>query len=182
MSWFVFSESSILAFFSSCCCCSFGPHVISGSKSIWLRWKFSISLAWSNGALLTGGGNRKSFRPSSSHTLKRVAESCSEWGRLRRRDGAKETREERRGEERELAGAEILMRLAEKKKSTKCEKDRRRSAGRGGKLHFRGRRERAEWKLRLVERNRDTLGNQVKLKHVTMETVKERRGYKETKT
>lgn len=84
---------------------SFGSHVISGSKSIWLRWKFSISLAWSNGALLTGGGNRKSFRPSSSHTLKGVAESCSERGRWRRREGAKETREERK-----MAGVEILMR------------------------------------------------------------------------
>lgn len=66
----------------------FRPRAVSGLKSIWLRWKFSISLAWSNGALLTGGGNRKSFRPSSSHTLKGLVKSCSE-----RREG--ETEKER---------------------------------------------------------------------------------------
>lgn len=63
----------------------FSPSYVcagSGLKSICLRWKFSISLAWSNGALLTGGGNRKSFRPSSSHTLRGLVKS-----RLERRDG-----------------------------------------------------------------------------------------------
>lgn len=64
-------------------------YAISGLKSIWPRWRFSISLAWSNGALLTGGGNRKSFRPSGSHTHKGLANSRSERGgmemdRLRR--------------------------------------------------------------------------------------------------
>lgn len=121
-SYFVFSESGSSAFFpSSWSCSSFGSHVISGLKSIWLRWKFSISLAWSNGALLTGGSNRKSFRPSGSHTLKGLAESRSERGRWRRRDGAKETREERRG------GWQVRKywweTVAGKKKSTKCKKD-----------------------------------------------------------
>lgn len=55
-------------------------YAISGLKSIWPRWRFSISLAWSNGALLTGGGNRKSFRPSGSHTHKGLANSRSERG------------------------------------------------------------------------------------------------------
>lgn len=55
-------------------------YAISGLKSIWPRWRFSISLAWSNGALLTGGGNRKSFRPSSSHTHKGLANSRPERG------------------------------------------------------------------------------------------------------
>lgn len=142
---------------------SFGPRVISGLKSIWPRWKFSISLAWSNGALLTGSGNRKSFRPSSSHALKGAAESRSEredrggemeWSRRRKRG-----RWQVRKYWWETAAGRKKSRLNVKKiGETSLDWQEEEEYGileEGGKQ---------QGNLRLDERNQDTLGNKVKLK------------------
>lgn len=131
-------------------------YAISGLKSIWPRWRFSISLAWSNGALLTGGGNRKSFRPSGSHTHKGLANSRSERGgmemdRLRReRKLDKKEEVDRWGNIDERRGPKEGRWNEEEKKT-----DGREGEGFGTEevmtreiLHFRGRRRKIrEWSL-----------------------------------